>query len=157
MKYRALDKKLSGFSLIELLIVMAILTFVSVILLPPTITQLRATNIDGEVSDITSLIYQYQQNAYFGLNNKSYGVRFGSTSYTIFIGDSFAASDSSEVVQLEPGLVINSVNLAGGGSDLIFSKGTLKPNATGSIQITNSTETYQILINSEGFVEYIKI
>lgn len=151
------SKNLKAFSLIELLIVMAIFSFVAVALLPQTVTQVKVTSLNGQLSELNSLIYQYQQNAFFGLNNKNYGVRFASNSYTIFIGNSYAAADSRETINLEVGNTISQINLAGGATDLIFSKGTLKPNTTGNIRVTNGSETYQLTINSEGYTEYEKI
>ena len=151
------NNTLKGFTLLEILVVIAIVGFVFSITLPGiSATQVRTTTLLGNVSEIASLTYQYQHNSYTGLNNKTYGIRFTTNSYSIFIGPNFASAESQETIALTSGITISAINLQS-GNEIVFPKGSLKPSNSGNIQITNQTETYQLSINSEGYIEYYKI
>jgi len=149
--------KSKAFTLLELLVVLALMSFIILIVLPGSINQVKGTSVDSRASELVSQIYTYQQNAYSGLANKSFGIKFGTTSYTIFTGTSYATSDTHEDINLDSGITISNLTLSGGVSEIVFSPGSLKPSANGSWKIGDVNATYQININKEGYIEYSKV
>ena len=112
---------------------------------------------DNIVKDVESNIFLYQQNAYSGKNNKSYGVAFSATQYKLFIGESLASAENVENYTFGSNVSITSINLNDGGTEIVFAPSSLKPSAYGSIRFSNGNEAYDLKINREGRIEYSKI
>lgn len=110
-----------GFTLVELLVSMGILAVVfaiSTIALSSIIPNTSQSNArDSLISDIRS------QQTQAMTNDASYGILFENTSYTLFKGAVYSASDPNNyVVNLDPSLLINDVTF--NGKQIIFSPGT---------------------------------
>lgn len=150
-------KKLKGFTLIEIIVVMGVLTLLSMILMPYTIKEVKTSNVKSLAGDITSLMFSYQQEAYSGLAGKSYGFAFDSTGYYLFTCNTFATAVSKDRTDLPPSISVNLINFAGGTNEVVFSPGSLKPSVFGNIRLTDDGSTYEININAEGFIEYYKV
>jgi prepilin-type N-terminal cleavage/methylation domain-containing protein len=152
-----MHKKLKAYTLLELIVAMGIFTIISAVLIPFTVNFLKSNSAKSAATDLSSLIYSYQQESYGGNNSKSYGFKFSNTSYTLFVGSSFAAAESTEVINLPAGITISSLNLTGGATEMVFTSGSIKPSTNGTIRITDEFVTYEIQINQEGFINIIRI
>ena len=147
-------KRLKGFTLLEMLVVMAIVASASLVLLPLSFTQIRSGKATSFAQSLASLIFSVQQNAYARVNDKTYGVSFSTNTYTIFTGDTLATATNKEVITLDSGLTFSTINFP---SDLIFTKGTFRPNSSGSVIVSDGTNRYQISVSSEGFISYVRL
>ncbi len=150
-------KKRNAFTLIELIVVMGVLTMLSVLLIPYTITEVKANNVKSAAGDLSSLIYSYQQEAYSGLNGKSFGFAFDANGYYLFVGTSLVAAETSERVSFPKHISFSLISFSGGSSQIVFSSGSLKPSVFGVLRITDEGSSYDITINSEGFIEYYSV
>ncbi len=149
--------KLTGFTLLELLVVMGIIAIVTVVVLPFSINDLKNSNLRSLAVNITSQINNYQLSAALGKDNLYYGISIGTNSYTLFNGTSLALASQSEVVHLEEGFYFSNIDLASFGSEIVFKPNSIKPLTTGTFRISDQYNTYEILINQEGFLEWYKI
>ncbi len=157
MKYKSnFQSKKKGYTLLELLVVLGIIGFISLLVLPGSITNVYNQSIESQTSDLASQLYVYQQNAYAGLSDKSYGIKFDSSSYSIFIGPSYSSAEQIEVIPLNK-VSIQNINLNSGGNEIVFNQGSLKPNATGDMNLSDGSVIYRLSINKEGFIEYYKV
>lgn len=147
------SKLISGFTLLEIVIVIALISFISMIAVPFGVREIQRANASSTAIDLSSIIFLTQQNAYAGLNNTSHGVAFYNNRYILFEGDSLASASNQETVFFQNDAQIDLITLSGGGNELIFSKGSIRPQKTGTIRITEESSSYQISINTEGFVD----
>lgn len=145
---------IKGFTLLEIIVVLGIFLALSVLAFPTTIAQVQKGKMESATSDMSSLIFVQQQDAFSGLNNKNYGVAFAEDSYTLYIGNSLATAESTEVIDLPNGLTINQITLSNAATEINFTKGSLKPSDFGSITITNGIQTFTWSINREGLISY---
>lgn len=149
--------KLTGFTLLELLVVMGIIAMVTVVVLPFSVNDLRNSNLRNLAVNLTSQINNYQFSAALGKDNLYYGINIGTTSYTLFNGTSLAAASQSEEILLDSGYYFSNINLLSAGSEIIFKPNSIKPLTSGFFRLSDQFNTYEISINTEGFLEWYKI
>lgn len=153
-----LHNQQNGFSVIELLIAIAI----AAILLSVATVSGRffqdTVNLSNAEKMIGTNIKLAKANSISSLNDFNYGIHFESDSVIIFRGSTFIIGDlANQTVNLPSGVEIYSVNLNGGGSDLLFSRliGTTDNfGAVGIRLIQNPSQTRQIVVNQEGQVNH---
>lgn len=145
--------KKKAFSLIEIVIVLAIFISIMAILIPYGLARFNITRVETVASDLSSKIYTYQQFAYTGKNGKNYGIAFETDKYIPFIGNSYATAESSFEINL-PNLY--TIDMSGvGANEIVFNSGSFRPDEYGTIIITNPNGTdYIVEINAEGLVSY---
>lgn len=143
-----------GFTLLEILVVVALISIVTAFSMSISIPQLQSDKTESTLVDMESTIFLYQQNASSGKDGKSWGIKFTPNSYILFTGISYAGSDWSEAVSLPANVSISQINLSGGGDELVFLSGEFKPNVTGNIILYDGTNSFVIEINSEGLLHY---
>lgn len=76
--------QIKGFTLIEILVVIGLISAISVLAVPYSIRQITDNRAYEAASELSSVIFNTQQNAYSYKDNKSYGVEVKSSEYTIF-------------------------------------------------------------------------
>ncbi len=150
-------KNFKAYTLLELLVAMGVFTFLSLVLIPFTVNTLKSNSSRSVATDLSSILYSYQQEAYAGKDNKSYGFALNTNNYVLFVGTSLAAAESSDTTSLLPGVTISSMSLSGGGNQIVFSPGSVKPSKSGTIRITDEFVSYDVVINQEGFINVVKV
>lgn len=148
----------NGFTLLEILIAIAIFAIMLSIAVAVTKSFSNTVNLNNSGKIIGTNIKLAKTRSIGALNNINYGVHFESDRVTVFAGDVFDVSDSSnKISELSDDVEIYDINLNGGGSDLVFSRLTGATNNFGNIGIrlvNNPSETKQVIINQEGQVDY---
>ena len=113
-----------GFSLIEILIVIMVLTLISLVVIPGLINFQREQSLKNTTENIIALLNKAKSDSFSSLNSNNYGVHFTSTSATYFIGNTFDINDpNNQEIDFEKGVVTltsGGINLNGGGNDVIF-------------------------------------
>lgn len=151
------NKKLKAFSLLEIILIMGAFIIMTLIFLPIGINELQSSKVDNVVKDIRSQIYTQSQSAYTFKNNKDYGIALFQDHYIIFTGTTLAQAENQTRYDLSAEIKISEINLNTLGSEIVFVKGSFKPNAYGSFKIITGNVAYQITINSEGLLLISKL
>lgn len=146
-----------GFTLFEILITIALMTTITLILFPFSISTISTTNLNVAADQLFSTLFTSQQDSYSGKNNLIWGVRLNSNSYTIISGSDINNIQEQDNFLLNNDIQIENVNLNNGQNQITFEKNKLVPSAIGSFEIYNSTSRYLFTINNEGLIEYRKI
>lgn len=144
-------KKHSGFTLIEVLLSLAVITVITGIMVPVFGYFLGRNNLDTAVSQIVGDWRRAQALSRGAEQDSNWGVYVSSTTITTFMGNSYISRNSvyDEVENL------NSIASVSGLSEVVFLKATGTPMTNGTLIITsNNNESRNISINSQGTISY---
>lgn len=152
------DKKQTGFTLIEVLIIMAIVITLSLVAIPISNNIQIGAQLNDSSSGIIQAIRTAQNQANAGLNNSSHGVYFdinpsGTDSYILYQGDSYSTrnSDYDRIFLINSSIELSTTLT---GDEITFSKNLGKPDKTGSISLSHeSGDTRSMSINSFGLID----
>lgn len=150
-------RRIRGFTLLELLVVIALIALVSAISLPYALNQIGYNVVANSAKDIASLIYVAQQDAYNGRNAKNYGIKLNPSNYSAYIGPDYGNAEATDLYVLDPKVTLSPIALSGGATDINFAHGSLQPSAYGTISVTDSVTTFEISVNSEGHISYRRV
>lgn len=145
-----------GFSLAELVVIIGITAIIASL----TMFSFRGFSnyqmLEKETDVVHSLIENARLQALNSKNFADFGMRFSTTSITLFQGSVYAVSDSNTVHSFPSGVEISSILLTGNSTDVYFENITGEPSATGTVtfRLTSSgTTTKTILIHGTGLTE----
>lgn len=150
-------KKITGETVVQLLVVVAILGLLARIIVP-SFTKNRSVNaLTGSVDDVVSTLVTARTKTLASYNGSQYGVRISNNSVTLFTGSSFNQSSSSNVsYALDSAVTIPSgtVSLNGGGTDVVFDRLTGGTSNYGTIvvQLSDGSISKTITITKTGLV-----
>jgi prepilin-type N-terminal cleavage/methylation domain-containing protein len=140
-----------GFTMIELAIVFIVLAIIFAVIAPNLSASRDRQVLKSSVSNILTALSKAKSQTLASLNSSSYGVHFESSQAVIFKGTSYSAGNSNnESVAITTPATISTISLTGGVSDIYFTRLTGAPSATGSVTVTNGTETKVITISATG-------
>ena len=118
------NKKKNGFTLMELLIVLALLVIFSVATIPFGLNMYRSRILQEETETISSVLRRAQSNSILGKEDSSWGVVFfpEEETYTLFKGENFTEGDqSNQSFKISPGVSVEEVR------KVVFEKHTGDP------------------------------
>ncbi|MBI2100190.1 MAG: prepilin-type N-terminal cleavage/methylation domain-containing protein [Candidatus Vogelbacteria bacterium] len=143
-----------GFSLIEVLIVGAILVIILKIVFNPFTAFRNQQALKGAVEEVLSTLQQARGQTIASTGDSQYGVHLAGTQVVLFTGSVYNAGSATNYVTTLSSLVnLGNISLAGGGSDIIFQRLTGATSQTGSLVISlksDASQTKTISINSNG-------
>lgn len=158
--YRSKENEESGFTLIEIIIVIVIFSVIAGIIIVP-FSQFRNQQVlAGAADNILSLINQARSQTLAAKNDINYGIYFATSSITIFPGDVYdqEAIENKETI-LSTKVTISDISIAGSGASIIFSRLTGITNASGTITVSLVSDVDKnkvILINEAGLASIIE-
>lgn len=141
----------SGFSLIELLLSVMILTLLTGLSLPVLESFVRRNDLDLTTQSIASSVRRAATYARGVKADNTWGVRFTTSTVTLFEGASYATRNtiSDETVPIPGSMTLS------GTSEIVFSKLTAAPSGTASVTLNSTTnDTRTITVNADGMVNY---
>lgn len=140
-----------GFSLLEMILSIAIITILSAISLPIYASYQTRTDAAVTTERVAELLRRAQVYAR-GMNlDSSWGVEIQSSSATLFKGTTFATRTTT----YDETLTLSSSITPSGSSEIIFTKLTGTPAATGSVVLTGANnDARTISVNAIGLVSY---
>ena len=128
-----------GFTLIEVIIVTAVILVVSSIILRSYARFNSAITIRSEVGRITSIIYKAKSDSMAGLGDTQHGVHFESDRAVAFRGDTYTVGlPDNEEHPLQENVSISNISLSGGGNNIVFDRLTGTTLNAGSILVSIS-------------------
>lgn len=154
-------KSSKGFTLVELLIVLTVLSIVSSSLVVAFYTLTRKTDLDTSRDNIISTLNIAKNKTLASEGADQYGVYFDDSSsdtssdphkYILFQGSSYADASFEEIHDLPATVEISSISFSGVGDEVVFSRLEGNTNNNGSITIKFSItgETRTIYVYSSG-------
>jgi prepilin-type N-terminal cleavage/methylation domain-containing protein len=155
-----LNGQAHGFTLMEILGVVAVMTILMTIVLTSFTTLNKNQALDKTAKYVASIIEEARGNTLFSKNDAQYGIKFASSSVTLFKGATYSAGSSDNVVyELNPLVSISNISLSGGGSEMVFDRLTGNTTQTGTITLSlNSSTTTRVYVSfsKTGIVEVTK-
>lgn len=139
-------KQYRAFTLIEVLLAMAIVTSISVFAVPTALSSVFRANSDSSAEIVSSGLFTQQQNAYTGYQGNNYGVYLTGSSITLYTGNSYAQATSTRVLNLSGSVLTHTLS----GSDINFNINSLFPSDSGTIYLSSGGFTTQVIINQAG-------
>lgn len=151
--------KQRGVSLIELLLVIAILALMGGVVSTFLFGQKLSTELEEEAKKIVGVLRLTQNRAITGEQGSAWGVHFDNAGadpfYDMFLGTSYAAATTTERFFLSSGVLYN-LPTSGTSTDAIFNKrtGSLLSNATTTVTIRTNVQnqTKSVIVAPNGRV-----
>jgi len=140
---------MKGFTLLEIIIVLGIVTILAVVTLPLGVNFLKQQNLSSTTSTVIATLRQAHTQAMFQKNDSSFGVKFLPSSYILFQGTTYNTREAEEdiLTSIPSGISVSGIE------EIVFDKRTGEPNTTGTILIMNNTDNHSVFINEEGIIE----
>lgn len=142
--------QLEGFSLLEVLLTIALVLLMGTLLFPTTLKTIQKSQVDNYASQIATDIKYQQQRA--KNKNIATGIFFEYGKYTLFDGESFTNGTDKDEKVLPNNIRIPTHSLTNGNS-IIFPAGEFKPSSYGNITLSARAYSTKIYINVEGLIE----
>lgn len=144
-----------GFTLIEMVVAFGITAIIVTLTVSSFVGLSNFQSIDKDSDVSLSYLEKARTQAIDSKNFSEYGVRFASTSVTLFPGTAYTSTSSNLVYNLSTKVTISAISLSNGGTDIYFNKVTGESNATGTVtfQLQNSSTTKKIIIYGTGLAE----
>jgi len=146
-------KKGDGFTLVEIILSIAIIVFLTGLVVPTGIRFYQTQQLDATTNGIIQSLRRAQLKS-LSQGDNNFGVYVGSGQtgqYSLFTGDSYDDRTDEEIFE-----VSNSISFSG-VSEVLFSKVKGKPILTGTgndIVLTQDTEIKTININEAGRINF---
>lgn len=145
-----------GFTLIEIVIATSILLLIASIVSGTYSKFNKSTLIKTEAAKIASLLYKAKSDTISSRGGMRYGIHFESSRVVLFQGESYSASSANnENFPLSGSITVSSINLAGGGADIVFQRLTGTTDTPGTIVLStagNSGATVSLSVSTNGIV-----
>jgi len=145
---------MKGFSLIELILVLALVAIVSALTIPFVQSFQVSADLTTYSANIALTLQRAQQQAMAGQDDSSWGVYFDNSSrqFILFRGDSFAGRDQTyDQVTSYPEIFSLGTDF---GSEISFAIFSGEPSASSTVTITSRNDgTKKIFINSLGLIQ----
>lgn len=144
-----------GISILEIIIGIALVAIITAVALTPLRDYRASVAVRTQAESIASFLSEAKTKTLSSYNASRYGVHFTSTSYTLFSGSTYDSGDSQNIVSTLSDATLSSINLTGGGSDVIFDRLLGTVSAYGTIVITSTsdaTQTKTITVTKSGAI-----
>ena len=156
MKTKNLNCKLRGLTLIEVLAGLAIMLILSIIVWSSFQSFRENQIVSKSANEVAVLLSEARSLTLSSRDDAEYGVHFEEDSATLYQASYLSGGAENKVIEVELPAEISSINLSGGGSNVVFDRLTGETSEFGSITIssTDNPEDVKIItISQTGLVE----
>ncbi|MFA5888670.1 MAG: type II secretion system protein [Candidatus Paceibacterota bacterium] len=146
-----------GFTLVELLVVVAIMSVVSMIIFNTFVTFKTNQALNMDTDTVVEVLRQARNQTLTSKNSSSYGVHFSSTKVTLFVGTSYiAGSPTNQDFILSSTDTILTISLTPSGSDVVFDRLTGETVNYGTVVVSSPgiSKSKTVTIYKTGLMEY---
>ena len=145
-----------GFSLLEMLIVIAIMTIILAVIIIPLSSLRNRQALNSGAEELVSLISQARSKTIAAVAGANHGVHLNvdDNKAELFQGDSYPGT-TIQILAINPALTLSDISLDSGGDDIIFEKISGTTGQFGSLTLTlnsDSTQERVIIIEPTGVV-----
>jgi type II secretory pathway pseudopilin PulG len=142
--------KQQGFTIIEMLLVVAVMMIITVVAAPLYANLNNSNQLDAASSILVQDLYQAQTFSRNRSRDTSWGVAVNGQVITLFSGTTYATRDTaSDITYIVP----SAIQLSG-TNQIVYSKLYGLPTTTGSFGLTANGKTINVTVNNKGMVEY---
>lgn len=145
--------KSNAFTFVEVLVVLGIVLILTLIAMSVFVPRTSISRTTETVSNLESLLYQCQQNAYGGKDGIACGLKFFTGYYEMYTGTSYAQAVTKDRIDYPEGTTMTSVNF-GGGSEVTFSSGEFRPSTAGTLEVSDGVNSFEITVTEEGLIYF---
>jgi len=148
-KFVNIREKVEGFTLIEILIVIAIMAVLAALTIPVGVNFFVSQQLDTVVDEVMQVLRRAQLKGMTQERDSDWGIRFNSDTYVLFKGSSFASRDPvfDEDFDLAGGITTSGI------SEVVFAKFSGVPNVIGTITISQGSKSKAIDVNAVGKID----
>jgi len=149
-----LSTRCRGFTLLELLIVIAVLGVLLAIIVPSLASFRQKSILNTETQELVTVINRARLLSVSSKNDDQFGVHFDSSHVVLFQGSAYIIGDpANETHTFDSSLTLSST-VTGGGSNVVFEKvtGATSQNATTTLLVTSTTASSTVLVYPSGIV-----
>lgn len=146
------SSSVSGFTLLEVLVVIGILLIVAGMGLFVSIGFYKSYSFNSERANIVSIIHKARMQALSNIDQAKHGVYFQPASYTVFEGDSYAAANhAKDIIWPASPAVVKS-----GLSEVVFDQltGDAAPVGGNILVLSDGVRTASVSVNAEGRIDW---
>ena len=144
-----------GFTLIEIVVVIAIIALISTVTLSATSRGTQQQTLDGAASTLASLLAQARADTLSSQNNLTYGVHVDAGQFVLFGGTSYVENAAGNVaVPIDTNIAV----IAGyiGGADVMFRQLSGEASAYGTTTLSilsgGATITRTVVVSKSGAI-----
>ncbi len=140
-KYKE-KKRERGASIIEILMAVAIIGILARVVFVNYAPSVQTQDLKRSKDDTLALFDEARSRTLRGEGDTTYGVHLQSTKAVLFVGTTYSAGTSTnKTVNMSSNIVISSISLNGGGSDVKFSRVSGATSQYGTFIIKKSSTT----------------
>lgn len=146
-------KDTRGFSLLELVIVIAILGILIAIIIPSFLKFRQSSILNSETQELVTIINRARLLSVSSKNDKQFGVHFEAGQVVLFQGTTYSAGmTTNEPHVFNSNLTLSTIAVNGGGTDVLFQKvtGATSQNATTTLLVTGTTASTTVIVRPTG-------
>jgi prepilin-type N-terminal cleavage/methylation domain-containing protein len=142
-------KRQQGFTLVELLLVTALMLIVGVFMFPLGISFYRSQMANEAIEGIQSALRRAQTFAITGKSDSSFGIKFFDDSYVLFEGESYDSRNSANDEIYTVGVLIEDASL----DEVVFELFSGLPSASGYVDVSSGEKSGQVEVTSAGRIQ----
>ena len=125
-----------GFTLLELLVVLAILVLLGTLALKPLATFRAKEALDASVTQVLSILHEARESTLASKDDTVYGVHFESLRVVLFAGATYSeGAQTNKEYELPSSVEISTINIVG-GSNVVFERLTGETSNTGEVVLS---------------------
>lgn len=146
----------NGFTLLELLIALGVMSILIVIVFAAFISLRKSSTLQTDTETIVEILRQARSQTMTSQSASRYGVHIASDKVTLFTGSSYNPNDTTnQNVLLNTSDTVTTISLSGGGSDVIFNRLSGETAQNGTVVISSPTtgKSKTVIIYKTGVVE----
>jgi type II secretory pathway pseudopilin PulG len=149
--------RLRAYTLIEIIIVIAVFTALGFLALPVAIREIQVGKVDSYVKDVRSAIELAALDSFSGKDELSHGVKINPDSIVIYAGPNYSEAIDELILEVPMNVSITNISLNDSSDEFIFPLGDIRPSAHGTFQVSDDYSTFEFEINREGLLVISKI
>ena len=140
----------SGFTIIELLLVISIMTIIGAVFLPVSIDYQQRNDLDVATTTFAQSVRRAQQMSMSGEGDSQWGVNMITGNIVIFKGNTYASRD----INFDENYSISTSIANSGQTEYDFAKTTGAPAQVGIVTFVNGSYQKTVSVNAYGIVNY---